>query len=374
MKVKTMLDKMLKYFVIYSPFLFINIMVLFIYSTYTVNFIMFFINDSLHLPYITYPQINGVIYNKLLIEELFPYKFKTVAIALFAIASFYSFMFMVSFFRAAFCDPGYLPNPIDFEIKYFVMKDNNNDNSSRYQFINKYSQKIQNGPLTESEGNKDRLSLNSFINHQSMSISTSSSNISSQSDNNKSSLSISLSVKKTVDDTIPKFNLCATCVRWKPERCHHCRQCNKCVLKMDHHCPWLANCVGIKNYKFFILTILYGFITGVIILVTFLEYVIAINMSTNVSIGFCIWNTFAYMCCVILVSFDAFLITSNWKCVLRNVTTIEKSDMMRFGRKVEYNRGKYDMGTWKNLKAVFGDNVLLWWIPFKCAKEERFVN
>ena len=141
MKVKTMLDKMLKYFVIYSPFLFINIMVLFIYSTYTVNFILFFINDSLHLPYITYPQINGVIYNKLLIEEIFPYKFKTVAIALFAIASFYSFMLMVSFFRAAFCDPGYLPNPIDFEIKHFVMKDNNNDNSSRYQFINKYSQK-----------------------------------------------------------------------------------------------------------------------------------------------------------------------------------------------------------------------------------------
>ena len=111
------------------------------------------------------------------------------------------------------------------------MKDNNNDNSSRYQFINKYSQKIQNGPLTESEGNKDRLSLNSFINHQSMTVSTSSSNT-SQSDSNKSSLSISLSVKKTVDENSnTKFNLCATCVRWKPERCHHCRQCNKCVLK-----------------------------------------------------------------------------------------------------------------------------------------------
>lgn len=374
MKVKTMLDKILKYFVIYSPFLFINLMVLFIYSTYTVNFILFFINDFLpHLPYITYPQINGVIYNKLLIEEFFPFKFKVVAIAIFSIASFNSLMFMISFFRAAFCDPGYLPNPIDFEIKYFVMKDNNNDNSSRYQFINKYSQKIQNGPLTESEGNKDRLSLNSFINHQSMTVSTSSSNT-SQRDSNKSSLSISLSVKKTVDENSnTKFNLCATCVRWKPERCHHCRQCNKCVLKMDHHCPWLANCVGIKNYKFFILTILYGFSTCVIILITFLEYVIAINMSTNVSIGFCIWNSFAYMCCVILVSFDSFLITSNWNCVLRNVTTIEKSDMMRFGRKVEY-RGKYDMGTWKNLKAVFGDNVLLWWLPIKCAKEERFVN
>ncbi|CAH6718942.1 palmitoyltransferase Pfa4p [[Candida] jaroonii] len=40
---------------------------------------------------------------------------------------------------------------------------------------------------------------------------------------------------------------CHKCDNYKPPRAHHCKQCGKCVLKMDHHCPWTYNCVGHNN-------------------------------------------------------------------------------------------------------------------------------
>ncbi|KAF7137633.1 hypothetical protein RHSIM_Rhsim07G0000800 [Rhododendron simsii] len=46
---------------------------------------------------------------------------------------------------------------------------------------------------------------------------------------------------------------CRQCENGKPPRCHHCSVCQRCVLKMDHHCIWVVNCVGARNYKFFLL-------------------------------------------------------------------------------------------------------------------------
>ena len=36
---------------------------------------------------------------------------------------------------------------------------------------------------------------------------------------------------------------CRECRVVKPDRCHHCSSCQRCVLKMDHHCPWLGWCI-----------------------------------------------------------------------------------------------------------------------------------
>lgn len=44
---------------------------------------------------------------------------------------------------------------------------------------------------------------------------------------------------------------CNKCKLYKPPRTHHCKQCQTCVLGMDHHCPWTNNCVGHYNTPHF---------------------------------------------------------------------------------------------------------------------------
>ena len=69
------------------------------------------------------------------------------------------------------------------------------------------------------------------------------------------------SQESTINPELPSFTVkstggtrfCKKCQARKPDRAHHCSTCRRCVLKMDHHCPWLATCVGMRNYKPFIL-------------------------------------------------------------------------------------------------------------------------
>lgn len=58
--------------------------------------------------------------------------------------------------------------------------------------------------------------------------------------------------------------ICQVCKSHVNKDSKHCRDCGRCVLHFDHHCKWLNNCIGLKNYTWFVLLItsLQGLVTS----------------------------------------------------------------------------------------------------------------
>uniref|UniRef100_A0A3Q4B5L1 Palmitoyltransferase n=1 Tax=Mola mola TaxID=94237 RepID=A0A3Q4B5L1_MOLML len=151
------------------------------------------------------------------------------------------------------------------------------------------------------------------------------------------------------------IRFCDRCQLLKPDRCHHCSVCDKCILKMDHHCPWVNNCVGFSNYKFFMLFLAYSLLYCLFITATDLQYFIKFwtNGLPDTQAKFHILFLFfsASMFSVSLAS----LFTYHCWLVCKNRSTLEavRSPVFRHGT----DKNGFSLGVSKNFRQVFGDEA-----------------
>lgn len=59
-----------------------------------------------------------------------------------------------------------------------------------------------------------------------------------------------------IDPTLRKYKgegtYCDICKQNRPSRSWHCKTCNACIVRRDHHCVFLAQCIGRYNQRYFI--------------------------------------------------------------------------------------------------------------------------
>lgn len=156
---------------------------------------------------------------------------------------------------------------------------------------------------------------------------------------------------------------CQKCASIKPERAHHCSVCERCIRRMDHHCPWVNNCVGEGNQKYFVL---------------FTMYIALLSMHALY------WGIWQFVQCVsgewqdcsafgppattlllIFLLFEAILF-SIFTCVMFGTQISSICSDETAIESLKRNNGWDDDGkkrtSWKNLQVIFGGPFSLRWL------------
>ncbi|VEV56331.1 palmitoyltransferase DHHC9, putative [Plasmodium vinckei vinckei] len=171
---------------------------------------------------------------------------------------------------------------------------------------------------------------------------------------------IQIESRKIRNYTPNKYTICDKCnYLVRPERSHHCRTCQRCVLKMDHHCPWIGTCVGEKNLKFFFLFLLYGLFISLYVNLTIMpQFVKSIYESDESKESHQMHHAAIFISISATTTLSLALIFMVFRYIYfisHNITTIESSYT---------DKNPYDIGTYSNWKEVFGNFQWKWFFPF----------
>lgn len=166
------------------------------------------------------------------------------------------------------------------------------------------------------------------------------------------------------------WRFCSVCECVAPPRSWHCDICKTCILKRDHHCIFTSCCIGHHNLRYFLMFIMYLFISTVYAsyyniyfvwrfieinsLLTILKIIFPLAM---VFVELTIVQFYLFLCIIIAIAgiFTGVLLYYHTNLMLRGMITYENNHKITM----------YDCGYKNNVKEVLGERWYLVWIcPF----------
>lgn len=168
-------------------------------------------------------------------------------------------------------------------------------------------------------------------------------------------------------------NYCTTCLICRPMRSKHCSTCDKCVLRFDHHCPWMWNCIGANNIRCFSSFLILQTFGNIFYLFFSQEILLKLSKSHYECLGFDFCNFWLSdsSFCVLLFFVFVFLIfclcisAQQIYMITQNLTVNEnanwfKYDHTSYGEAEDYRstrnrnyRNLLDEGVYRNCKSFW---------------------
>ena len=161
---------------------------------------------------------------------------------------------------------------------------------------------------------------------------------------------------------ISQYKICSTCYLIRPLRSTHCNTCNNCVIRFDHHCPWIGTCAGKRNYPIFFIFLCFLNLNQLFTIAICITHIV-LNTKKSIDIkqegenrnkiiqksfGECIISLYIFIYVCITMIFTTELLIFHIRMVLSNVTT--KEELKKFFKNPFGN--PYSRSIGKNFKFI----------------------